>query len=217
MFDRVQLEIQKRGTAETVRGGGHLLSKRVKCADCGSWYGQVTWAPHTKYEKVVWRCNKMYAKGKENCTCPAMTEEDLKAKYVIALNKLLKDKSKVLLAFDQIKEDMFRTDGLEAERDDLKNELSVVENMMEKASPADIESLEKRASLAETRIRDLNEEIRLKNLKKNDILLFMKDLAKQPIVEEFDEDLWYNLVDYMTVYTHEKVKVTFKDGTEIWA
>ena len=34
-------------------------------------------------------------------------------------------------------------------------------------------------------------------------------------VTEFDKGLWSDAVEYMTVYSKEKVVVTFKDGTEI--
>ena len=35
-------------------------------------------------------------------------------------------------------------------------------------------------------------------------------------VTEFDKGLWSDTVEYMTVYSKEKVVVTFKDGTEIY-
>jgi hypothetical protein len=31
----------------------------------------------------------------------------------------------------------------------------------------------------------------------------------------FDERLWCSLVDFITVYSKEDIRVTFKDGTEI--
>ena len=34
-------------------------------------------------------------------------------------------------------------------------------------------------------------------------------------VTEFDKGLWSDTAEYMTVYSKEKVVVTFKDGTEI--
>ena len=44
----------------------------------------------------------------------------------------------------------------------------------------------------------------------------LAELAKQEgMVTEFDEDLWYVLVDYVTVHGKEDVRFTFKDGTEI--
>ena len=33
----------------------------------------------------------------------------------------------------------------------------------------------------------------------------------------FDSGLWFALVDYVTVYGRDILKMKFKDGTEIWA
>lgn len=44
----------------------------------------------------------------------------------------------------------------------------------------------------------------------------LAELAKQEgVVTEFDENLRYALVDYVTVHRKEDVRFTFKDGTEI--
>ncbi len=46
--------------------------------------------------------------------------------------------------------------------------------------------------------------------------LFLDGLQKQKeMVTEFDEDLWYSLIEYMTVFEKEDIRFTFKDGTEI--
>ena len=37
------------------------------------------------------------------------------------------------------------------------------------------------------------------------------------ILADFDDRLWFSLVDYATVYGAEYVRFTFKDGTEIRA
>ena len=36
-------------------------------------------------------------------------------------------------------------------------------------------------------------------------------------VQEFDINMWFSLVDFITVYSKEDIRVTFKDGTEIQA
>lgn len=47
---------------------------------------------------------------------------------------------------------------------------------------------------------------------------YMRQLTEQKkLVTEFDEDLWYSLVDFMTVVDHDEIWVTFKDGTKIRA
>ena len=38
---------------------------------------------------------------------------------------------------------------------------------------------------------------------------------KQAHRKKFDEDLWYSLIEYVTVFDKENVRFTFKDGTEI--
>ena len=44
----------------------------------------------------------------------------------------------------------------------------------------------------------------------------LTEIAKQEgVVSEFDEDLWYALVDFVTVCGKDDVRFTFKDGTEI--
>ena len=44
---------------------------------------------------------------------------------------------------------------------------------------------------------------------------FMRELKKQEsIITEFDEILWYTLIDRITVYNETGIRFTFKDGTE---
>ena len=45
---------------------------------------------------------------------------------------------------------------------------------------------------------------------------FYSKLRKQTaLVTEFDEFLWYALIDCIKIYSKEKIVVVFKDGTEI--
>ena len=48
------------------------------------------------------------------------------------------------------------------------------------------------------------------------IELFLEGLQKQKkLITEFDEDLWYSLIEYVKVFDKEDIRFTFKDGTEI--
>ncbi len=45
---------------------------------------------------------------------------------------------------------------------------------------------------------------------------FLAGLERQDgVVTEFDEDQWYSMVDFVTVFNKEDIRFTFKDGTEI--
>lgn len=46
--------------------------------------------------------------------------------------------------------------------------------------------------------------------------MFLAEMGKQEdLIAEFDESLWYSLVDYVTIFSKEDIRFTFKDGTEI--
>ena len=62
----------------------------------------------------------------------------------------------------------------------------------------------------------LDAEIREKQTKRSSIERFLQTLKKQPkLIDSFDPVLWHTLVDRVTVYSHDDVRVTFMDGTTI--
>jgi site-specific DNA recombinase len=58
---------------------------------------------------------------------------------------------------------------------------------------------------------------REKRRNKRDMLnAFIKELSKQKgVISEFDEQLWYALIDKVTVYGEEDIRFKFKDGAVI--
>ena len=66
------------------------------------------------------------------------------------------------------------------------------------------------------RLDEVSQTITEKQAHREKIELFLDGLQKQKeLVTEFDEDLWYSLIEYVTVFDREDIRVTFKDGTEI--
>lgn len=47
------------------------------------------------------------------------------------------------------------------------------------------------------------------------ILRLAEELKKQDPIREYDENLWSSLVEYVTVYGKDDIRVTFRDGTEV--
>lgn len=65
---------------------------------------------------------------------------------------------------------------------------------------------------------ELKAGIEERHLKREVIKAYTGRLAEQKeTLTEFDTDLWTGLVDFITVYAKDDVRVTFKDGTEIRA
>ena len=47
------------------------------------------------------------------------------------------------------------------------------------------------------------------------IELYFRELRKREPLETFRDEDWLSMVDQMTVYSKDGIRVTFKDGTEI--
>ena len=75
-----------------------------------------------------------------------------------------------------------------------------------------------RFNKCKSRLETVTEQISDKQTRQATIEAFLVDLQKQEgLVTEFAPTLWYSLVDFMTVYSKNDVRITFKDGTEIRA
>ena len=129
VFDRVQIELERRCSGKNRHSGVHDFSGKIKCGQCGSWYGSKVWHSTDKYRKVIWRCNHKY--GGEKCSTPHLTEDEIKAAFVTAANKALADKDTVIETFCLIKDSVFDTSALEQEKAELTDELNIVAGLIQ--------------------------------------------------------------------------------------
>ena len=215
LFDRIQEDVEQRNINESVHGKGYLLSKRVKCADCGSWYGPVVWRPNTKNEKIVWRCNKMYAKGKPKCSAPAVTEDEVKTRFIKSLNSYFCQNYIDLNILKIVIFEHFQIEELTEQKSVLQNESNVLKKMLETSSKDESTGLQNRISDKAKQIDFLTKMINENDQKLTNASEFLSLYDDIPLINEFAEDLWFNLVDHVTIYSHELFKVIFKDGSEI--
>ena len=91
VFDLVQAELAKRTKGGTRYSGVSIFSNKIKCADCGGWYGSKVWHSTDRYRRVIYRCNRKY--NGEKCETPHVTEEEVKAAFVSAYNQLSEKRS----------------------------------------------------------------------------------------------------------------------------
>lgn len=124
----------------------------------------------------------------------------------------------------------FDLSGLTAERHELQTELQVVselthqcinENARIALDQSDYQkrynALTERFEKAKFKLDDVTEEIRDKEIRQATIEAFLNELKDLEGVAEFQPALWYSLADFMTVYSKDDVRITFKDGNEIKA
>lgn len=74
-----------------------------------------------------------------------------------------------------------------------------------------------RYEAAKTQYDKTCEAIQYRKARSRQMDSFIKELRNQDLIKKFDARLWGSLVDFITVYSKDDIRVTFKDGTEIRA
>lgn len=228
VFETVQKQMALRCPGKNRQSCMSIFSSKIKCGDCGSWYGSKVWHSTSKYRKTIWQCNHKFD-GDEKCTTPHLDEEAIKELFVKAINILFAEKDEIIQNFNAIKDTLFDVRELETERLRLQEELNVVAEMIQQCVnenariALDQEEYQKRYDgLIErfdgvkARLDEITHTITERQAKRQKIEMFLSGLEKQEsLITEFDENLWYSMVEYVTVFNKEDIRFTFKDGTEI--
>lgn len=229
-FEMVQRELARRTCGKNRHSGLHIFSSKIKCGECGSWYGSKVWHSNDKYRKIIWQCNHKFD-GNTKCKTPHLTDEEIMEKFITAFNKLFKDKNSIIDDIDLIKDKMYNTADLVIEQEKLANELSVVAELVQKTIKENAqtplnqaeyqkhyEALSERYDKIKEKLDAVTEEVNNKELAKASLSDFQKSLHSQKsFLTKFDNQTWYALVDYATVYSKDDIRFTFKNGTEIKA
>ena len=228
VFDAVQKQMAVRHPGKNRHSSVSIFSSKIKCGDCGGWYGSKVWHSNDKYRKVVWQCNHKFDGG-EKCTTPHLEEAEIKELFLKAANILCTEKDEVIADFEAIKDTVFATAALEEEKAGLQEEMNVVAGLIQQCInenarvaldqeeyQAKYNALADRFEKAKERLEAVSMEITEKQARREMAEQCLAEIAKQEgVVSEFDEDLWYALVDHATVHGKDDVRFTFKDGTEI--
>jgi len=227
-FDRVQKEMQRRFGDTDRHGCVSIFSSKIRCGDCGGFYGSKVWHSNDKYRKVIWRCNHKYDDGK-NCSTPHLDEDTIKALYLKALRILGEERDEIIATFEAIKDKMYDTTELETEQAALQQEVMVVTELVEQCISENAhvaqnqkdyqkkyDALSERYDRTKERLDKVSGRIMERQAKREMIEALLHDLAEMDEdVQEFTDDLWFNLLDHVTVFSKKDVRFTFKNGTEI--
>lgn len=229
VFDMVQRELVRRGKGRNRHSGVHAFSGKIKCGTCGSWFGSKVWHSNDKYRRIIWQCN--YKFDGEKCPTPHVGDKTIESAFIKAINILIAEKETVLTDYDVIKDMLFSTEGLEKERAEIQQEINVVSKMIQDAIGENsriaidqtafqsrYESLVQRFDTAKAKYDAVCAEIDDKRNRRTIMEQFIKTLTKcDNLLIEFETEMWHALVDFVTVYTADDIRITFKNGKEIRA
>lgn len=227
IFDMVQEEMKHRKAMKNRHSSAGMFSSKIICGECGSLYGSKVWHSTSKYRRVIFQCNNKF-KGTDKCKTPHLAEDIIKKLFVTAVNKLISNKAEILENFEVIKHTIFNDTAIEAEHTEMKNEMSVVAELIQKCVNENAcakfnqeeyrkryEGLVSRFEAAKSRFNEISEHLQENKVRRDKVEAFLLSLKEQEgLITEFDERLWHTLVDSLTVYSENDIRFTFKDGSE---
>lgn len=224
-FEMVQNEIARRKQDGGRYSGVSIFAGKIKCGECGGWFGAKVWHSSDKYRRVIYRCSHKY--GGKKCQTPHVTEREVKTAFVTAFNRLVTEREEIVTNAALVRQTLCDTTELEREKAALGQELAVLVEMTQNciAENARIaqdqgeyqkryNGLVERYELAKSRFDEVTEAIAERSAKSERLAGFIKTLrAQKELLAEFDERLWGCMVDYVTVGADGGMTVIFRDGT----
>jgi len=223
VFDQVQYELKIRKKHNGYKTGVSCFSGRIKCGQCGCYYGSKVWHSNSKYRRVIWQCNHKY-QDEEKCSTPHIYEENLKRTFIEELNKILLNKDKVISDLRLISHEIFDSNKLIEEEMYLQNEIIIVENLIEKcirdnalvACDQDeyntrYNELVKRHEIKKSELNRVVQQREDACTKKSNIEELVRRIEEQEsLITSFDEELWISLVDSVVIQSSGEMLFNFQ-------
>ena len=224
IFDMVKQEFEKRKGIKS-RSGSNMFSSKIICGDCGGFYGSKVWHSNDKYRRVIWRCNNKY-KSEKKCQTPIIREVQIKEKFVDVINGLIQDKGKVISDCEKIIEKLCDMSSIENKEIKLKTEQNVLynsmRNLIDQNSKIQLnqEEYNKQYENLKNQYEKNNEKlIKLENtklewkVKKQKTLELLDKIKNQNnLITDFDEQMWYSLIEKVIVNRDGILEFELKNG-----
>ena len=227
MFEAVQAELAKRKGSNRRNYTPHCFSGRIFCDECGALYGSKVWNSGTKYKAMVWQCNNKHL-NRAHCTTPSLRNETIEDGFVMAINRLLKNKDEIIQICEEVMLERCDITDLEAKRAKLQAEQEVLCGLMERfiamnATTAvnqeeynkQFAEYEGRYNEIRQRITDLETEQARRIAKRGKLTEYLAALKEQGLISRFNETLWYGTVEQVRVTANGNLRFIFKGGQEI--
>lgn len=94
-WQMVQLEMERRRNMGRSHNCCGPFSAKLKCGDCGEFFGSKVWHSNSKYKRTIWQCNAKF-KGESKCTTPHLYEQRIQELFLEALGRLLENRETII-------------------------------------------------------------------------------------------------------------------------
>ena len=227
-FEMAQMEMRRRKKNNMRYQSISIFSAKLLCGECGCFYGPRIWHSNDKYRKEVWQRNKKYQNARI-CSTPAVTEAEIKAFFLKAINRLVGDKKGVLEELELLRQMTCNTDSLKAEETAVAAEMESIYKDSEKMISRNAMAAQNQAGYNEKYGKlisqyeelqalrnELTEQISTARVSGEFIRNMIQTIEEMDgVVTEFQENLWVSTVESMTFLGKGRAMVRFKGGLEV--
>lgn len=224
IYDLVQDEMKKRKLCKCGHSSTSPFSSKIVCGECGGFYGSKVWHSNDKYRKVIWQCNKKF-KNKEKCKTPHLSEEQIKEEFIKAFNNLIKNKESIIKDCEEVILSLIDTKAIDDEILKLEEDCEVIVELMKSLiyensrRPVDQDEYNKKYNFYTDRYETIKDNLTKAKEKKHDLMVrkdkidvFINQLKlNDNFLSEFNEKLWYAVVDKAIVDTDGTIHFKFKN------
>ena len=232
LFVRDYKEIDGTQLINVLSCGGHNccspLSAKLKCGDCGEYFGSKVWHSNSKYKRTIWQCNAKF-KGGSRCATPHLYEQQIKEMFLEALGILIENREEIIGDCRAVMEALAECGSIDAEMEAVSDEMEVTagliqklvdENATRKLDQHDYrkkyDGYASRYAALESRLESLEKERERKEIQYDIFSGFLAGLSEtEELTVDFNGKLFHRLVDYATVYPDGRVVFAFRNGVEI--
>lgn len=222
VFDAVQTEMERRQGTKSRYSGVDILASKLVCGECGSFYSPKVWHSTDQYRRTIYQCGHKY-RGTCKCSTPNLTAETIKDAFVRAFNDMITNKNEIIGNLREsiaLASDMSE---LESKRDAANNEVLFLADIVEKLIaenariPQDQKEYNKKYKTAMERYEKAKSaydaiiaQIAAEHKRIQCMKTFIRNVQDLGVITEFDEALWCLLVERVTVYGKDDIRVEFK-------
>lgn len=223
MFMRVQEEMVRRanlrsgadGKKKRIYSSKYALSSLCTCEKCGDIYRRITWNARGRHD-TVWRCCTRVEKGPKECDAPTVSEKDLQAAVMKAINKAVGNKSSVIQQLETILEQTVISGEVEIEAIDEQIKKLQFELVNRATSSESYNDLADAMDELREKKKKIQVEIAMdkgRQNKREELERFLH--GQKETLDTFDDGLVRRLIENITIHENGTYTVEFKSGTVV--
>ena len=222
VFDAVQTEMERRQGTKSRYSGVDILASKLICGECGSSYRPKVWHSTDQYRRTIYQCGHKY-RGTCKCSTPNLTAEAIHTVFIRSFNEMVVNKNEIISNLRENAANSSNMKELISQRDAARDEMAMLADIVQNliAENARIAQDQKeyakkyqlameRYEAAKSKYEDLAAQVAEEHRKQRAVETFINNVRDLGVITEFDETLWGLLVESVTVYSKDDIRVEFK-------